>query len=110
MTEILFTERHRDVMLFIQREFAANGIAPRIVDAMKATGLSKTHVHKLIEDLCILGYLAKIKDRARGLSIVRPLPDRFEEAAKAACEAAGADPSTIPAIRDAIAQTLTRAA
>jgi SOS-response transcriptional repressor LexA len=111
MTAITFNEFHRDVMLYIQKEVAATGLAPRISDVMKHCGVaSKSRAHKIIDELVGLGHLGKVPNKTRGLVVLRPLPDRFEEAAKAACEAAGIGADKVPLVRDAIASTLTRAA
>lgn len=102
--------RQREVMLYIQRAFAQTGQAPTLVDITVACKLaSKSRAHAVVEELCDAGLLAKQQNRARGLVILRTVPDdRFEDAARKVCEAlrVGATPDNIARAREAIVSNL----
>lgn len=104
------TERQEEVMLFIQREFARSGRAPRMEDIVTGCGLSsKSRAHAIVSDLEALGFIARDRHHARGITILRLIPDdRFEAAARAACEALGqpANDETVAAAREAIVKVL----
>lgn len=110
------TDQQRQVQGFIQREIKRTGEAPRLIDIVKHCGLvnSKPVAHRVVLQLVRLGFLSKIENPQRlELSVLKALPDHYdpyEDAAKAACEAAGVGADKIPLVREAIAQTLTRAA
>ncbi len=106
--------RERAVMLTIQAHLAINGVMPTIEDIAKGVGLSsKGRTHHLVAALCEKGYLAKDAYTARGLTILKPVPDdRFEEAAKAVCGALHKEPNpeNIKSAREAIFAALVESA
>lgn len=108
------TPQQEQVMLYVQRAFARTGHPPVLTDiAAHCEGVaSKTRAHTVVAQLIELGYLAKIPNVSRGIVIVKTIPDdRFEEAAKEVCQRLGVvTPANIAIAREAIAQTLMRAA
>lgn len=118
-TERKPTDPQLKVMECIQGYFFKHGRAPTMSQIGDECEMSKSRVHAAVTALCELRYLMREfefdgdggkRAQRRGLRILKHLPDRFEEAAKAACAAGGIGPDKLPAVRDAITQTLTRAA
>lgn len=106
--------QQEEVLLFIQREVAKTGHPPVLTDIVAhcARVSSKSRAHKIVAQLVALGHLGKAPNVARGITLLKPIPDdRFEEAAKAVCQCFGiVTPDNIEKAREAIAQTLMRAA
>ena len=108
------TPKLKEIMLFIQRTVAQTGHAPTIKEIVTGCALSsKSRAHDAVNDLCTLGHLGREiygkKQASRGLTILKPIPDdRFEEAAKAVCDALGRDlnPDNVSRAREAIFNTL----
>lgn len=109
-------DQQRQVQCFIQREMKRTGEPPRLIDIVQHcdTVNSKPVAHRVVLQLVRLGYLSKVENPQRlDLTILKALPDNYDpygDAAKAACEAAGVGEDKIPLVREAIAQSLTRAA
>lgn len=90
------TPKQRDLQIFIQHEIARTGQSPTMEAIAEALGLSsRSRAHALVSDLVNTGHLARSKNRARGITVRRPIPDdRFEAAAKAVCAALDRAPNT----------------
>lgn len=100
---------HAAIMRFVQRRLARDGHAPRLEDVRAEFNLSSpSRAHAAISHLVDQGYLARDRRRTRGLSVLRPIPDdRFEDTAKAVCEALGClTEANIAIVRQTIVQTL----
>jgi repressor LexA len=84
----MLTKKQHELLMFINRRLAANGIAPSFDEMKDALNLrSKSGIHRLISGLEERGFIRRLAHRARALEVVK-LP---EESAAPAAAAAGAE-------------------
>lgn len=82
------TDRQERVMRFVQDFSDVHGKAPKLTELMAGCEMNaRSRAHAAITALCKAGYLERTPNMERGLKILKRLPDRFEEAAKAVCVA-----------------------
>jgi SOS-response transcriptional repressor LexA len=76
MTQVGLTGPQRRVLLFIQREADATGMAPAYSDICAHLGLrSKSTVSRIVDQLVARGWLARIPNSARALTVLQRVPD-----------------------------------
>lgn len=79
------TPRMHDLMLFIQQSFDANGYPPSLDEMAGSLGFAaRSGMHRLFQGLIERGYVHRIPNTARGLTILRRVADKSEPAHKAA--------------------------
>jgi len=76
----MLTERQRRCLLFIQEYLDdSGGVAPSFTDIIAALGLrSKSHAHKLLKALEAQGHIRRLRNRARALEVVKPVPYKIQ--------------------------------
>lgn len=76
MSESGLTARQHALLLFIQRHIDARGHSPSFAEMGAALGSrSKSGITKAIEQLLERGYIARIPERWRSITVVRRIPD-----------------------------------
>lgn len=102
------TPRAEAAMRFIQESIVKTGRSPIYVEIGERIGVSsKGRIHAIVGELEAKGYVSRANYTARGLQVLKPLPDRFEEAAKAVCEALGhTSPEDVMTARKVMVSTL----
>jgi repressor LexA len=71
----MLTRKQHELLLFINRHLAENGVSPSFDEMKEALNLkSKSGIHRLITGLEERGFLRRLAHRARALEVVR-LPD-----------------------------------
>jgi repressor LexA len=71
----MLTKKQHELLLFINRRLAQDGVSPSFEEMKEALGLrSKSGIHRLISGLEERGFLKRLPHRARALEVVK-LPD-----------------------------------
>lgn len=71
----MLTKKQYELLTFINRRLAADGVAPSFEEMKEALGLrSKSGIHRLISGLEERGFIRRLAHRARALEVVR-LPE-----------------------------------
>lgn len=74
----MLTKKQLDLLTFIQKRVAADGVPPSFDEMKEALDLrSKSGIHRLITALEERGFIRRLAHRARAIEIVR-MPDGFE--------------------------------
>lgn len=69
-TSFGLTSRQRELLMFIRSHIGEHGIAPSYDEMMAAIGLaSKSGVHRLVKALEERGYISRLPDRARAITL-----------------------------------------
>lgn len=72
----MLTQKQRDLLAFIERRLAEDGVSPSFDEMREAVGLrSKSGVHRLIGALVERGFLRRLPNRARALEVIKPLEE-----------------------------------
>ena len=80
----MLTKKQHDLLLYIHTHMKEGDVAPSFDEMKDALDLkSKSGIHRLITALVERGYLERLPNRARALSI-KKLPDSFSESEKSA--------------------------
>jgi len=64
---------HIKAYRFVEKYTSKNIIAPEMEEISKGIKLTLRHTYRVIEDLCVLGYLEKEPYRRRSIKILKPL-------------------------------------
>jgi len=88
----MLTRKQHELLLFINRRLAQDGVSPSFEEMKEALGLrSKSGIHRLITGLAERGFLKRLPHRARALEVVK-LPEQSavkERGGQAAATAGG---------------------
>lgn len=71
--EVVLLPSHIKVYNFINLYIKKNIIAPTASEIAKGIKYEDRQVHRVVEDLCLLGYLSKKKHYRRGIKIEKEL-------------------------------------
>src|SRR3954451_10593980 len=72
----MLTRKQHELLLFINRRLAQDGVSPSFEEMKDALGLrSKSGIHRLITGLAERGFLKRLPHRARALEVVK-LPEQ----------------------------------
>jgi len=64
------TRRQRDLLVYLRRYIKTNGFAPSFDEMKDAIGLaSKSGIHRMVLGLEERGYIARLPDRARAITL-----------------------------------------
>lgn len=58
---------------FVEKYIAKNIVAPEMEEIAKGIKLTLRHTYRVVEDLCVLGFMEKESYRRRSLKIIKPL-------------------------------------
>lgn len=76
----MLTQKQRDLLSFIQSRLQDDEVSPSFDEMKDALGLkSKSGIHRLINGLVERGYLERLPNRARALSVIR-VPESMQRA------------------------------
>lgn len=64
---------HVRVYRYVEKYTKKNLVAPDVHEIAKAVGVTWRQVYRLIDDLCVLGYMTKEAHKKRSIKIVKPL-------------------------------------
>ena len=64
---------HIKAYRFVEKYITKNIISPEMKEISKGIKLTIRHTYRIIDDLCVLGYLERIQYRRRSLKILKPL-------------------------------------
>src|ERR1700716_337859 len=77
----MLTKKQHELLLFINRRLADDGVSPSFDEMKEALGLrSKSGIHRLITGLEERGFIRRLPHRARALEVLR-LPDDAAQSA-----------------------------
>src|SRR3978361_708044 len=76
----MLTKKQHELLLFINRRLADDGVSPSFEEMKEALNLkSKSGIHRLISGLEERGFIRRLAHRARAREVVK-LPDAFAAA------------------------------
>ena len=64
---------HIQVYRFIEKYVAKNIISPELEEVSKGIKITIRHTYRVVDDLCMLGYLSRSKYKRRSVKILKPL-------------------------------------
>ena len=64
---------HIKAYRFVEKYISKNIIAPEMEEISKGIKLTLRHTYRVVEDLCVLGYVEKEPYRRRSIKILKPL-------------------------------------
>ena len=72
MEQIMLTRKQRDILTLLIKHMEEHGVAPSFDELCDAAGLkSKSGIHRLMSGLEERGYIARLHNRARAVSVLR---------------------------------------
>jgi len=71
--KIILHPSHVKVYRYTEKFIAKNIFAPEINEIAKGISLTSRQVYRIVEELCILGYMAKDAYKKRSIRIEKPL-------------------------------------
>lgn len=64
---------HVKAYRFVEKYIAKNIVAPEMEEISKGIKLTLRHTYRVVEDLCVLGFLEKELRKRRSIRILKPL-------------------------------------
>src|SRR5471030_1862965 len=102
----MLTKKQHELLLFINRRLADDGVSPSFEEMKEALGLkSKSGIHRLITGLEERGFIKRLAHRARALEILR-MPEGHDDRAKPANRKSKL-PASIPSLPAIAAQSVS---
>lgn len=71
--KIVLQPSHVRAYRFVEKYTNKNLVAPDVHEIAKAVGVTWRQVYRLVDDLCVLGYMTKQPRKKRSIKIVKPL-------------------------------------
>lgn len=72
-TKIILQPGHIKAYRFVEKYIAKNIISPEIGEISKGIKVTVRHTYRVVDDLCVLGYLKREPYRRRSIEILKPL-------------------------------------
>lgn len=72
-TKIILQPGHIKAYRFIEKYIAKNIISPEMEEISKGIKVTIRHTYRVVDDLCVLGYIEREPYRRRSIKIVKAL-------------------------------------
>ena len=71
--KIILQPGHIKAFRFVEKYITKNIISPEIEEISKGIKLTTRHTYRIVDDLCVLGYLEREQYRRRSIRIIKSL-------------------------------------
>lgn len=72
-TKIILQPGHIKAYRFVEKYIIKNVISPEMEEIAKGIKITIRHTYRIIDDLCVLGYLEREQYRRRSIRIIKSL-------------------------------------